>query len=121
MVAYPDAVDRAFLFREFIRGIKDERIQERLVLAGSLNYNENVNQASNHEAGYAYLETMKKGKVQRPLDKMPDVTTSAAVNEEPMELGSLGEAIAAIVRQQRDVFGRYNNSDACFGCGSKDH
>ena len=121
MVAYPDAIDRAHLVREFIRGIKDERIQERLVLAGSLNYNENVHQASNHEAGYAYLESMKKGKVQRPVDKMPSVTPSAAGNEEPMELGSLGEAIAAIVRRQRDAFGRYNNGDGCFGCGSKDH
>jgi hypothetical protein len=122
MVAYPDATDRAHLVREFIRGLKDERIQERLVLTGSLDYNENVQSASNHEAGFAYLESLKKGKTQRPLDRMPAAITASAVQDEPMELGALGEAIAAIVnRQQRDQFGRYNAGDGCFGCGSKDH
>ena len=55
LTAYPTNTDKALLIREYIRGILDSRVQERVVLQESDYFQISVNYASNMEAGFEYI------------------------------------------------------------------
>ena len=60
MVAYPDSKDHSHLVREYIRGLKDAKVREQVVLHSGKTYEEVVAAARDAEAGLAYLATLNK-------------------------------------------------------------
>ena len=69
MVAYPDSKDRSHLVREYIRGLKDGKVREQVVLHSGKKYEEVVAAARDAEAGLAYLATLNKSL--RPVEPVP--------------------------------------------------
>ena len=60
MVAYPESKDHSHLAREYIRGLKDAKVREQVVLHSGKTYEEVVAAARDAEAGLAYLATLNK-------------------------------------------------------------
>ena len=84
IVAYPKSTDRSHLVREYIRGLKDAKVEEQVVLHSGKTYEEVVAAARDAEAGLAYLATLNKSI--RPAEPIP---VTPKVVHEPMELGAL--------------------------------
>ena len=58
LTAYPSYNDKSLLIREYIQGMMDARVQERVVLQGSDDFQTAINFASNMEAGFEYIRTL---------------------------------------------------------------
>ena len=127
MIAYPDSQDRSHLVREYIRGLKDGKVREQVVLHSGKKYEEVVAAARDAEAGLAYLATLNKSL--RPVEPVP-VSTIPRPTQEPMEIGACTTpdachaAICAMMGRRggrRDRYGRYVSQDGCWECGDLSH
>ena len=85
IVAYPKSTDQSHLVSKYIRGLKDAKVREQVVLHSGKTYEEVVAAARDAEAGLAYLATLNKSL--RPVEPVL-VQTTPKVTQEPMELGT---------------------------------
>ena len=115
LTAYPTNNDKSLLIREYIRGLTDTRVQERVVLQGSDDFQVAVNYASDMEAGFEYISTLQNTS-SRQAD--PPRATKAPTPEEAIDLSAM---LAAVKTLQRDRFGRYVQNDNCHKCGQSGH
>ena len=115
LTAYPTNTDKSLLIREYICGMSDSRVQKRVVLQGSDDFQTAVNYASDMEAGFEYIGTLQN-RSERQVDA-PRVT-KAPTPEEAMDLSAM---LAAVKTMQRDRFGRYVQNDNCHKCGEEGH